>query len=80
MLVSIPSTFDMVPPLYISLDNNMATRRTTYMSVSFLINRHDHVLSWVILMFYIVFACGKMKVAALFYLHEVVYVLANCSP
>jgi hypothetical protein len=43
----------------------------------FSIDKHDHVFT---LMFYIAYAYGKMmKVAALFYLHEVIHVLANCS-
>jgi hypothetical protein len=41
------------------------------------IDRHDHVFTS---MFYIAYAYGKMmKVATLFYLHEVIHVLANCS-
>jgi hypothetical protein len=44
----------------------------------FSIDRHDHVFTS---MFYIAYAYGKMmKVAALFYLHEVIHVLATCSP
>jgi hypothetical protein len=45
--------------------------------ILFSIYRHDHVFTS---MFYIAYAYGKvMKVAALFYLHEVIHVLANCS-
>jgi hypothetical protein len=63
--------------LFFSSNNNMATRRTTYVSFLLSIDRNDHVFTS---MFYIAFAYGKMmKVAALFYLHEVIHVLANFS-
>jgi hypothetical protein len=48
-----------------------------FLFLLFSLDGHDHVFT---LMFYIAYAYGKMlKVATLFYPHEVIHVLANCS-